>query len=148
MAAPSWLREIPSHDDFRYALILALFRCSDLSLISVWSPSYLKLLIEAARKNGHKLVRDLQMGTITLDFDQSILTADHVSAPLVKTACIVDEWLKSDSNDFGVLSKILWPQLALCPAGVMDQVVVMRRIYPGISLMQGSRQKVFVRLRG
>src|SRR5207253_3840795 len=47
MAVPAALQHAPSLETFRYATLLALLRCRDLRLISVWHPSFLSLLLDA-----------------------------------------------------------------------------------------------------
>jgi GH3 auxin-responsive promoter len=63
MAAPAELRDISSIDDWRYVTVLFLLRRRDLSLISVWHPSFMSLLLEAMRNEWEQLVRDVACGS-------------------------------------------------------------------------------------
>jgi hypothetical protein len=62
MAAPPELRTIPDIDLWRYATLLTLLRRPDLTLISVWHPSFLRLLFDALATNWDSLVADVATG--------------------------------------------------------------------------------------
>jgi hypothetical protein len=111
MAAQSWLRGIESADDFRYALLLSLLRCPDLTLISVWSPSYLKLLIESINNNVGRLIKDLRNGTFSLLGNVPDYIKNHRIKPNYCIADIIGEWSKSSVMDFSILSPKIWPKL-------------------------------------
>src|SRR5262249_39503675 len=63
MAVPAELREISSIEDWRYVTILFLLRRRDLSLISIWHPSFISLLLEAMRNRWDQLVTDVFRGS-------------------------------------------------------------------------------------
>jgi hypothetical protein len=65
LAVPGALRHIPDVASFRYATLLFLLRASDLTLISVWHPSFLTLLLEALPGHWDRLLADLAAGTLT-----------------------------------------------------------------------------------
>ena len=66
MAVPAHLGKITSLEEFRYQTLLALVRCRDLRLISVWHPSFLTLLLDELPRiwrrllDGAKSVRHLR----------------------------------------------------------------------------------------
>lgn len=62
MAAPPELRTIPDIEVWRYATLLALLRRPDLTLMSVWHPSFLRLLLDALVPNWDSLVADVATG--------------------------------------------------------------------------------------
>lgn len=62
MAVPSVVRTITSIDDWRFVTLLQLLRRRDLSLISVWHPSFLELLFKALEANWDRLVEDISSG--------------------------------------------------------------------------------------
>jgi len=59
MAVPPDIREIRDIEAFRYRTLLALVRCPDLRLISVWNPTFLSLLVEQLPEHGEALAHDL-----------------------------------------------------------------------------------------
>lgn len=63
LAVPGAVRHIRQMDAFRYATLLFLLRRRDLSLISVWHPSFLTLLVGALPGFWESLLRDIEHGT-------------------------------------------------------------------------------------
>jgi hypothetical protein len=66
MAVPSAFREIPSMKALRYVTLLLMLRRRDLSLISVWHPSFLRLLLDALNEHRDELIADVERGTCRL----------------------------------------------------------------------------------
>lgn len=62
LAVPSTVRFLRDVDSFRYATLLFLLRRPDLSLISVWHPSFLTLLVGALPAFWNDLMRDVESG--------------------------------------------------------------------------------------
>jgi hypothetical protein len=65
LAVPSAVRFVQDMDAFRYVTLLFLLRRSDLSLVSVWHPTFLSLLLEALEPHWEGLVEDLRRGTLS-----------------------------------------------------------------------------------
>ncbi|HXE71158.1 MAG TPA: GH3 auxin-responsive promoter family protein [Candidatus Nitrosotenuis sp.] len=65
LAVPPAVRRLPDIDTFRYVTLLHLLACRDLTLISVWNPSFLTLLLERLPAWGPRLVQDLARGTLS-----------------------------------------------------------------------------------
>ncbi len=61
-AVPSILRLAPDLESFRYLTLLCLLRRPDLSLISVWHPSFLALLLDALPIWWKELLDDVRTG--------------------------------------------------------------------------------------
>ena len=61
-AAPAELSNVDSVDDWRYVTMLFLLRRRDLSMISVWHPSFLALLLKTIENEWDRLVRDVARG--------------------------------------------------------------------------------------
>ena len=66
MAVPGGIKDITTIEDWRYATLLCLLRRRDLSLISVWHPSFLTLLFVAMRNDWDRLVNDVAEGTCAI----------------------------------------------------------------------------------
>jgi hypothetical protein len=62
MAVPSEMRLISEMEQFRYLTLLCLLRREDLSLISVWHPSFLSLLLDALPGCWEELLHDIESG--------------------------------------------------------------------------------------
>ncbi|MEA2602090.1 MAG: hypothetical protein QOF89_3082 [Acidobacteriota bacterium] len=63
LAVPGAVRFLRDVDSFRYATLLFLLRREDLTLISVWHPSFLTLLMGALPRFWAELVREVEQGT-------------------------------------------------------------------------------------
>jgi hypothetical protein len=54
-AVPPAVAKLPSYDAWQEATLLALLEAEDLALVSVWSPTFLTALLEAAARRWHEL---------------------------------------------------------------------------------------------
>jgi hypothetical protein len=66
LAVPGTVRRARDVETFRYTTLLYLLRRADLTLISVWHPSFLTLLIEALPGFWKSLLDDIERGTSTV----------------------------------------------------------------------------------
>jgi hypothetical protein len=64
LAVPSSIAKTLDIDRFRYLTLLYLLRTDDLSLISIWSPTYLSALLDQLSTLGDSLIRDIRDGTV------------------------------------------------------------------------------------
>jgi hypothetical protein len=65
LSVPGAVAQLPDIDSVRYATLFFLLAASDLSLISVWNPSYVTSLLAPLRSWGDRLVADLARGRIS-----------------------------------------------------------------------------------
>lgn len=63
MAVPSELKHISSTEDWRYITALLLLRRRDLSLVSVWHPSFFSLLMQTILDHWTQLLSEIATGT-------------------------------------------------------------------------------------
>jgi hypothetical protein len=61
-AVPSALRLVPDLDSFRYLTLLCLLRRPDLTLVSIWHPSFFALLLDALPTFWEELLQDVNDG--------------------------------------------------------------------------------------
>lgn len=71
LAVPPTVAKLQQMDNFRYATLLHLLCTSDLTLISIWSPTFLTALFESLDEWIEPLCYDLRHGTITWPADQA-----------------------------------------------------------------------------
>jgi hypothetical protein len=64
MAVPDSVRLTSDIDAFRYATLLFLVRSRNLRLISIWSPTYLSLLLDRLPEWGERIADDLAHGAM------------------------------------------------------------------------------------
>jgi hypothetical protein len=62
LTAPSWLARISQIDDFRYLTLFHLLAARDLSLVSIWSPTFLTSLFAQLPAWQERLCGDLRRG--------------------------------------------------------------------------------------
>jgi hypothetical protein len=65
MAVPSAVRHVEDLAAFRYVTLFFLLRSRSLALISVWSPTFLSLLVAPLRRWWSRLADDVAAGTLT-----------------------------------------------------------------------------------
>ncbi len=66
LVAPSALSRVHDLENFRYATLLYLTAASDLTLISVWSPTFLTRLFDSLEPWADRLAHDLRTGAVNL----------------------------------------------------------------------------------
>ena len=65
MAVPAEVKRLPEMETFRYATLLFLLRSRALALVSVWSPTFLTLLVEPLPDWWPRLAEDIERGTVS-----------------------------------------------------------------------------------
>ncbi len=115
LAVPSAVRNIQDMDTFRYVTLLFLLRSWNLSVISVWHPTFLTLTFEPLAQWRDQLANDIAGGQITPP--GPISAADlaqlrAIASPDPDRADQVRDLVDSRSYD-GEASSALWPYLRL-----------------------------------
>lgn len=122
-AVPKEVCELKDITVFRYVTILFLLKDKNLSLISIWNPSFLVLLLEPLWKWRGMLIRDIESGTIT----STMKIAPDLKKRLVRC-------LSPDSNRAHELKRIF--DLRLGMAGKQDSTgSLYKQIWPNLSLI-------------
>ena len=65
----------------RYLSLLALLGTTDLALISVWSPSFLTTLVAALDESWSRLLRDLELGRLSVPLPRPLAVRLHRNLP-------------------------------------------------------------------
>jgi len=95
-AVPAWVGEIPDVDSWQIATLYHLVCCDELSIISVWSPTFLLSLVHALGSRREELETVLSNG---FGICGQWLPANHLARDRLKNFYL--------HNDFN----ILWPNL-------------------------------------
>ncbi len=115
LAVPSTVRNIQDIDSFRYVTLLFLLRSRNLSLISVWHPTFLTLMFKPLAQWRDQLANDIAAGQIT---PPGTISADVLAQlratvrPEPDRADQVRDLIDSGSYN-GEASSMLWPYLRL-----------------------------------
>ena len=137
LAVPASLSRVEDLDVFRYLLLLHLLGTADLSLISVWSPTYLSVLLRTLERCSQQIVHDLRHSTLSLAGKTLPLPADVLPRISAKRAAEVIGILESGLT-MEEMTSHLWPQLALvscwCDGPAHRYVEPVRHLFPGIEI--------------
>jgi hypothetical protein len=110
MAVPSHVRMISDIDTVRYVTLLYLLRQRRLTLISVWHPSFLILMLDCLRSNWERLLDDVEKGGVSggirVPDDVALCYAAELKPEPQRAAGL--RALDRDADDF--LVKV-WPHL-------------------------------------
>lgn len=118
-AVPSEVSEIDDIENFRYVTLLFLLKNRRLAFISIWSPTFLTLLVRPFIEWSHFLIKDIENGTITPpkeichDLKKKILGKFHRdNGRAMEIKKIIDKWKNKKSNSNSLYQGI-WPNLSL-----------------------------------
>ncbi|WP_420718366.1 GH3 auxin-responsive promoter family protein [Pyxidicoccus sp. MSG2] len=111
-AVPGAVGALPDVERCRYVTLWHLVAREDLSLISVWNPSFLTLLMDALEWHGERLAEDLERGTCRppereVDAVRAVLSRMRFS-PHPERAAALRSALRQ-----GLQARALWPRLSL-----------------------------------
>lgn len=115
LAVPSAVRLIEDIDSFRYVTLLFLLRSRSLSMISIWHPTFLTLLLEPLPGWLGRITDDIATGRIT---PPGAVSTGDVTQPVPAMppdparASEIERCLGAASH-FGEASASLWPRLGL-----------------------------------
>lgn len=133
LAVPSVVGRFTDVERCRYATLRVLLEREDLSFVSVWSPTFLTLLMETLERNLERLLFDLERGTCTLDGEGNLASA----LPLAARPARARE-LRTLAARGPLTGRDVWPRLALlsmwADAGAAAFVDEARARFPGVPL--------------
>ena len=140
MAVPSAVRYIPDMDTFRYVTLLFLLRSRNLSVVSIWHPTFLTLMFEPLSEWRDQLADDIAAGQITPPGPISADVLNQLRAtarPDADRADQVRDLVDSRSYD-GEASSALWPHLRLlscwADGNAQPHMPAVARLFPGVAL--------------
>ena len=92
---------------WRYLSLRYLIAAADLSLVSVWSPTFLTALLEAMAAHAGELVRDVADGTVRAGPQPATACHGTMFAPDRERAAALERALSANKLD----TSVLWPRL-------------------------------------
>ncbi len=136
MAVPPDLARVPELEDCIYLTLRFLVQARSLAFISVWSPSFLLILLDRLQQHGERLVRDLRNGNA--DVESRI--SPKLTRLLVRDARQAEN-LRAMLRRGHIEAAGLWPQLALISCWISAASAAMKREieqrFPGV-VIQGK----------
>jgi GH3 auxin-responsive promoter len=109
LAVPGAVRFVRDMDTFRYVTLLFLLRRPDLSLVSVWHPTFLTLLLDALALHWEALLDDVQRGTISPSSNLSKAVGERLRSTLRPDPRRANQLRAIGPRDYAAI----WPDLRL-----------------------------------
>ncbi len=107
MAVPEGVSLAESSDESFFATSCYLVACTDLSFMSVWSPTFAMSLLQMMQEHREKIAEVLETGRWVAPFD----SLKNVEPPKnAKAAAYMRQW---DGEITPAFTKAIWPDLAL-----------------------------------
>ena len=115
MVRPPGIARVADLDAFRYCTLLWLMHAGDLSLISVWSPTFLSTLLEGLTPWTDRLIHDVRNGTVSppATIDPSLLATMQASIRPDPRRAEELSSIFSISTAPADVTGLIWPRLAL-----------------------------------
>ncbi len=107
---PTEVLKISDPEEFKYITLLFLLSDENLRLISVWSPSYLKILLGYYLENSESVLHDIENGTISISMEQKL--KKYFLSKLSKNPKRA-KYLRQISKDREISWEEVWKQLTL-----------------------------------
>lgn len=140
LVAPSGLARLKDVETFRYCTLLSLLSAADLTLISVWSPTFLTTLLAPLEEWGERLCYDLRHGSITPPgglADEARRAIGARLAPNSWRAEFVHRALGAGGSLDARLGAV-WPGLALiscwADAGAAQFIPQLQELFPSLEI--------------
>ncbi len=115
LAVPADVRFIEDMEAFRYVTLLFLLRSADLSLISVWNPTFLTLLVEKLQDWWPQLADHIGKGVIAPSIPLAPRPRERLEKrnhPLPRRAAQIRDIFRTGQDAAAVYAQ-LWPRLRL-----------------------------------
>lgn len=112
LAVPGEIAQCQSIESARYVTLFYLLRAADLSLISMWSPTFLSELIRSMIANWEQLLDDIERGRISAEYTAGCALFQREYRPLRERAGYLRSIHVGKSSGNGLIPMI-WPSLAL-----------------------------------
>lgn len=140
MAVPAVIRRITDMETNMYVTLLFLLRTRDLTLISVWHPSYLTILLNTMVTTWSRLLEDLEHGGIAAGTHLEPSLREHLNTQLLPAPDRAAE-LRLITPASKNLCNDVWPDLQViscwCDGNVRTEVDELRERFPDV-LIQGK----------
>jgi len=118
-AVPSDAAKTDNIEEFYYKTALGMLNCRGLTLISVWNPSLLILILEYMYKNSEKLATDISLkdSRRAKEVRQCLYEKDF--GKLWKNLKVISCWCDANAKIYADKLKGIFPQSAMQPKGLL-----------------------------
>jgi GH3 auxin-responsive promoter len=120
MAVPASVAHLSNVDEWRLATLTALVRCPDLTLISVWSPTFLVALLDALPRLAEPIMRALHDETERARDVRTALARSPIDTALLWPRLdTVSAWADGSSRPYARQLQDMLPHATLEPKGLL-----------------------------
>ncbi len=140
LVVPPAIAKLPEIENFRYCTLLHLLQAEDLSLISIWSPTFLSALLEPVEEWGDRICYDLRNGSLSLPIRANSEVLRQLcprASTNIRRANQLESILRSSLSLSEKLRRV-WPQLALIScwtdAAAAGYVAEVRKLFPSVEI--------------
>ena len=118
LAVPGSVARIPDMDAWRHETALRLLAAKDLGLVSVWSPTFLTLLLRYMEKEVDRLLPELP-AMRRAQLEAAIGAKGFVGEALWPRLVLVSSWTDGDAASFVPALRRYFPRTELQPKGLL-----------------------------
>jgi hypothetical protein len=133
MSVPAWVSQVQSIDAWHYISLRYLLSDADLTLISIWSPTFLLQLFEALPKHVEQLIDDIRKGQVS-NSELNLFSHHFNFKPNPQRAKLLMESITTKSID----TQRIWPKLSLisCWASASSLIYAqqLQKLFTGVAM--------------
>jgi hypothetical protein len=137
LAVPPDVARLSSIENFRYCTLLHLVGSSDLSFISIWSPTFLTTMLRSLEEWAERICRDLEAGSVNFPDASGQPPPGTIGVRRRRRASEVRSIFASSSSDVDRLQQ-LWPKLVMiscwADAAAARQAVQLQQLFPSVEI--------------
>lgn len=137
LVAPSNLAQCGDLEIFRYCTLLCLLAADDLTLVSVWSPTFLTTLLRSLGDWLEPLCHDLRHGSLTGPAPRGAWKWLPPFRPNPRRADAVRS-IRRSGNGQSAMPREIWPRLSLIScwtdASAADGAAEVRQLFPQVEI--------------
>lgn len=139
LAVPTHVSKLTNIDNFRYATLLHLLSATDLTLISVWSPTFLTALVAPLPEWIERICDDLRRGSISWPVPHTAPvqwrgTCSPFPCPTIPRRAELLRAAWSNATATADFASEVWPQLQLiscwCDAAAGQYLPQLQAVFP------------------
>lgn len=119
LAVPGNVARLPNMDEFYFETAFYMLSCRHLTLISVWNPTYLILLLEYMAKHQDRLVKKILKKDKKRAAYVSAVLKERTFFNLWKELKVISCWADGNAEAYAKKLEGLFPQTVIQPKGLL-----------------------------
>ncbi len=119
LAVPAYIARLPDMEEFYFETAFYLLSCRHLTMISVWNPTYLILLLEYMAKNEDKLTEKIRKKDKNRAAYVSMVLKERNFPQLWTCLKVISCWADGNAEVYAKKLQELFPQTVIQPKGLL-----------------------------